>query len=104
MGFVIWDTMDHNLLGTEETFHKGDLFVPNCVVHNRHQLKSDHRPILVSFRSVIKRGCRPFGCLASWMLYAEFKSLVRENCKNDVKVNLGRFQDVVQDWNKTCLW
>lgn len=80
--------------------------MPNCVVHNHHQLKSDHKLILVSFRSVLKRRCRPFGRLAIWTLHAEFRGLVRENWKNDVEVevNLERFQDVVQGWNKTCLW
>ncbi|PPD71110.1 hypothetical protein GOBAR_DD32010 [Gossypium barbadense] len=76
MGFMIWDTVDHNLLGAEGTFHRG----------------------LIGW-SVLKRRCRPFGCLAIWTLHAEFKGLVRENWKNDVEVevNLERFQDVVQE-------
>lgn len=76
--------------------------MPNCSIRNLYCMKSNHRTILVSILLKLNRGCRPFQCLASWMLHMEFKHLVRENLINngEVAANLEHFQNMVQIWNK----
>ncbi|KAA3466548.1 putative Transposon TX1 [Gossypium australe] len=74
----------------------------DCSVRNLHRLKWDHRPILISLRTMTKKGTMPFRCLASWMLHENFNNLVNRNWNNEMKVsdNLDHFQKVVERWNK----
>lgn len=67
-----------------------DSFAPSCLVCHLSHLKSNHRPILVSLRSVSIRRPRPFRCLDSWMLHPSFKGLVKNSwCYDrDVLTNL----------------
>lgn len=107
--FGIWATTVLSSHGVEGTCLRDlignsewDFFAPNCTVHNLHRLKSDHCPILVSLSPIVQRDCRSFQVLASWMLHAEFKDLVRKTWRNYIGIerNLECFQNVVQDWNK----
>ncbi|KAH1114727.1 hypothetical protein J1N35_008105 [Gossypium stocksii] len=65
-----------------------DSFVPHCLVYYLHLLKSDNRPLLVSFTPEHQRGTKPFRFILGWLLYAEFKALVGENWINEVEVRM----------------
>ncbi|TYH48911.1 hypothetical protein ES332_D10G100100v1 [Gossypium tomentosum] len=79
-----------------------DSFSPNRSVRNLHRLKSDHRPILISFKLNVSKGLRHFRCLASWMSHVDFGNFVNSSWNTELVVgdNLERFQESVREWNK----
>lgn len=78
-------------------------FAPNYSVQHLYRLKSDHRPILVSFGVKTLRGeQRPFRFIASWLLHLEFKDLVNTHWGRDrgLALNLKQLTLVLKNWNK----
>lgn len=77
--------------------------MPNLRVYHLHKLKSDHRPLAISFdqhrHSVIQR---PFRFLSCWLSHGDFGRLVAEKwCGGEnLESSVSSFLKDVQLWNK----
>ncbi|KAL4278310.1 hypothetical protein GQ457_03G020200 [Hibiscus cannabinus] len=75
---------------------------PNSRVIHLERRGSDHRPLLLRLRpDLVRKGHRPFRYIASWQEHADFKSILKDNWKDDVFVgdNISSLKPAVSKWN-----
>ncbi|KAL4351355.1 hypothetical protein GQ457_06G013440 [Hibiscus cannabinus] len=75
---------------------------PNSRVIHLERRGSDHRPLLLRLRpDLVRKGHRPFRYIASWQEHADFKSILKDNWKDDVFVgdNISSLEPVFSKWN-----
>ncbi|KAL4290760.1 hypothetical protein GQ457_14G014310 [Hibiscus cannabinus] len=75
---------------------------PNSRVIHLERRGSDHRPLLLRLRpDLVRKGHRPFRYIASWQEHADFKSVLKDNWKDDVFVgdNISSLEPVFSKWN-----
>ncbi|KAL4296172.1 hypothetical protein GQ457_12G018930 [Hibiscus cannabinus] len=75
---------------------------PNSRVIHLERRGSNHRPLLLRLRpDLVRKGHRPFRYIASWQEHADFKSVLKDNWKDDVFVgdNISSLESVFSKWN-----
>lgn len=83
--------------------HAWDCLLPNTVVCHLHKLKSDYRPLGITFGvSKQSKTPRPFRFLSCWLSHSDFGNLVSQNWSggDSLERSISCFVDTAKRWNK----